>query len=55
MEMPKIIRIGNSKGMVIPHKFCKKLALSVGQRVECTLNVNGQMIIKIPQQTKDPT
>lgn len=55
MEMPKIIRIGSSKGMVIPHKFCNKLGIKLGQRVECTLNIQGHMIVKVPKQTEDAT
>lgn len=47
MEMPKIIKIGNSKGITIPHNFCKKLGLRLGDFVEARLTVKDEIIIKL--------
>lgn len=53
MEIPKIIKVGNSKCIAIPHRFCKKLGLQLGQHVECTINIKGQIILNPVHESKD--
>lgn len=55
METPKVIKVGNSKCFAIPHLFCKKMGVQIGQRLECSLNINGEMIVKVPHKTKEPS
>lgn len=45
MEHPKVIKIGNSKGITIPHKFCKKLGIKIGDFIDCTLTVKDEIVI----------
>lgn len=54
MELPKVIKVGNSKCIAIPHRFCKKLGIRVGQHLECTINTDGDITIKphIKDETK---
>lgn len=45
MEHPKVIKIGNSKGITIPHKFCEKLGIKIGDFTDCTLTVKDEIVI----------
>jgi len=45
MEHPKVIKIGNSKGITIPHRFCRKLGLRIGDFLDATLTVKDEIVI----------
>lgn len=45
MEHPKVIRIGNSMGITIPHMFCKKLGIRIGDFTSCWLTVKDEIVI----------
>lgn len=43
----KIVRIGNSNGVIIPSSFLQELGLGVGSLLNITLSkVNGELVIK---------
>lgn len=43
----KIVRIGNSNGVIIPSSFLQELGLNVGTLLNITLSkMNGELIIK---------
>lgn len=45
MEPIKVIKIGNSKGVVIPHLFCKRLGINIGDFMDCWLTVKDEIVI----------
>lgn len=47
----KVIRIGNSLGIIIPQPLCKSGNLKVGDKVDLSLGKNGSIImVKIKNQ-----
>jgi putative addiction module antidote len=51
----KITKIGNSKGVIIPHEVIKALALEEGDAVELSYDSNTQILAATFPKTKQLT